>query len=67
MKNFIDEYVSKTDFNEIESIEEIKRTLDASIAKSSRNLTLDEYVDSTFVEFEKSIKKSIDDLMTKIT
>lgn len=65
MKNFIDEYVLKTDFNEIESIEEIKRTLNESIAKSSRSLTLDEYVESTFVEFEKSIEKSISDLDDK--
>lgn len=65
MRNFIDEYVSKTDFNEIKSIEEIKGTLNASIAESSRNLTLDEYVESTFVEFEKSIRQSIDILEGK--
>lgn len=59
MKNFIDEYVSKTNFNEINSIEEIRKTLSESIAKSSRNLTLDEYVESTFAEFQKSVKKSI--------
>ena len=62
MKNFIDEYVSKTDFNEIKSVEEIKDTLNESIAKSSGSMTIDEYVESTFAEFEKSIKNSIDNL-----
>ena len=65
MKNFIDEYVSKTDFNEIKSVEEIKDTLNESIAKSSRKMTLDEYVGSTFTEFEKSIKKSVGILDSK--
>lgn len=65
LKNLIDEYVSKTDFNQINSIEEIKETLNKSIANSSSGINIDEYVKITFDDFEKFIKKSISQYDTK--
>ena len=59
MKNFIDEYVSKTDFNEIKSVEEIKDTLNESIAKSSRKMTLDEYVGPHLLNLKKVLKNQL--------
>lgn len=65
LKNFIDEYVSKTNFNEITSVDEIKDTLNDSIAESSQILTPSDYVKSTFPEFERNIKQSIEKIQSK--
>ena len=59
LKNLIDEYVSKTDFNQINSMEEIKETLNESIVQSSKEINLEEYIETTFDDFEKRIKIQI--------
>ena len=60
LKNLIDEYVSKTDFNQINSVEEIKETLNESITQSSKEINLEEYIETTFDDFEKRIKIQIE-------
>lgn len=65
VKNLIEEYVSKTDFGKITSVEEIKDTFNEFIAESSPSSTPDEYIELTFAEFEKVIKKSIDEFDSK--
>lgn len=59
IKNFIDKYVSETDFNEISTVEEIKNSLNKSISKTTTQTSIGEYVENAFRDFEIDIKKSI--------
>ena len=59
IKNFIDEYVSKTDFKTINTVNEIKDTFNDCISESTQKCNVDEYVHDTFIDFEKNMKKLI--------
>ena len=43
IKNFIDKYVSETDFNEISTVEDIKNSLNKSISKTTTQTSIGEY------------------------
>ena len=59
IKNFIDKYVSETDFNEISTVEDIKNSLNKIISKTTTQTSIGEYVENAFRDFEIDIKKSI--------
>ena len=60
IKKFIDEYSYKTDINKIDTIQEIKNTLNRCISSSSHSLGVDEYVNDKFPRFENEIRNSLD-------
>lgn len=57
LKNYIAKYLAKTNMDNIQTVDEVKNTLNECISQSSGKMDVNEYINNTFPEFEKSIQK----------
>ena len=65
IKEFVDEFCYKVDIDKIDTVDEIKNSLNESISNSSHSLTSDEYVRDKFPEFENIIRNMIAEIGDK--